>query len=55
MVLVSTIHKAKGKEFDEVFLMLSNATCVDNSERRLLYVGMTRAKSRLSTHYREII
>ena len=51
-ILVSTIHKAKGKEFDEVFLMLSNATCVDNSERRLLYVGMTRAKSRLSIHYR---
>lgn len=40
---ISTIHKAKGKEFDNVIMMLQNVQ--DNSYfRRLYYVGMTRAK-----------
>ncbi|MFC0261301.1 RecQ family ATP-dependent DNA helicase [Fontibacter flavus] len=50
--LVSTIHKAKGKEFDQVYIMLTQSDCRDDQERRLLYVGMTRAKSLLSIHYR---
>jgi ATP-dependent DNA helicase RecQ len=51
-VLVSTIHKAKGKEFDQVYMMLNQSDFRDDQERRLLYVGMTRAKSLLSIHYR---
>ncbi len=49
-VLVSTIHKAKGKEFDHVFLMLDNFMPDTDAEKRLLYVAMTRAKQRLTIH-----
>ena len=49
-IIVSTIHKAKGKEFDNVFLMLNNYNSVTDSEKRLLYVAMTRAKQNLSIH-----
>ena len=45
-VLVSTIHKAKGKEFDCVIL-LARHRHVDDELRRLFYVGMTRAKKQL--------
>ncbi len=50
-VLVSTIHKAKGREFDQVFLMLQQRQVKEEKEKRLLYVGMTRAKNFLSIHY----
>uniref|UniRef100_UPI00359322BE 3'-5' exonuclease n=1 Tax=Aquiflexum sp. TaxID=1872584 RepID=UPI00359322BE len=50
-VLVSTIHKAKGREFDQVFLLLQQKQVREDKEKRLLYVGMTRAKSLLSIHY----
>ncbi|WP_194775450.1 RecQ family ATP-dependent DNA helicase [Pararhodonellum marinum] len=49
-ILVSTIHKAKGREFDQVFLMLQQRQVKEDKEKRLLYVGMTRAKSLLSIH-----
>lgn len=49
-ILVSTIHKAKGKEFDNVFLMLENFNADTDEARRLLYVAMTRAKRNLSIH-----
>ncbi len=49
-IFVSTIHKAKGKEFDNVFLML-DGYYPDNDEKiRLLYVAMTRAKQNLTIH-----
>jgi len=51
-VSVSTFHKAKGKEFDHVFLLYDNAQYIDDAEKRLLYVGMTRAKKSLHIHYR---
>lgn len=41
--MISTIHKSKGKEFDNVVLMLENAKDSDYF-KRLYYVGMTRAK-----------
>lgn len=47
---VSTIHKAKGKEFDNVFLLLPNLNLDNDEKRRLLYVAMTRAKSNLIIH-----
>jgi ATP-dependent DNA helicase RecQ len=49
-VLVSTMHKAKGKEFDSVFVHLDNFPLYKDEEVRLLYVACTRAKSRLSIH-----
>lgn len=49
-VFVSTIHKAKGKEFDSVFLLLKNFGGKDDDQKRQVYVAMTRAKSRLSIH-----
>jgi len=45
-VLVSTIHKSKGKEFDTVVLIAHNMILNDNFIR-LFYVGMTRAKNKL--------
>ncbi len=49
-IFVSTIHKAKGKEFDHVFLMLENFNSATDKEKRLLYVAMTRAKTNLTIH-----
>lgn len=49
-IFVSTIHKAKGKEFDNVFLMLDNFNLVSDSDKRQLYVAMTRAKQNLTVH-----
>ncbi len=46
-VVVSTIHKSKGLEFESVVL-LANKPIRSDAELRLYYVGMTRAKERLS-------
>ncbi len=57
-VILSTIHGAKGLEFDTVFLVdivddeipgSNNASDVElEEERRIFYVGMTRAKKNLN-------
>lgn len=49
-VFVSTIHKSKGKEFDNVFLLLQNISVEMDEDIRRLYVAMTRARSNLSIH-----
>lgn len=49
-IFVSTIHKAKGREFDNVFLMLENFNPTTDEVKRLLYVAMTRAKRNLTIH-----
>lgn len=49
-VYVSTIHKAKGREFDSVYMLLGRYQLKDDSARRVLYVGMTRAKTNLYIH-----
>ena len=49
-IFVSTIHKAKGKEFDNVFIMLENFKYHIDEKKRQLYVGMTRAKNNLTIH-----
>jgi len=49
-VVVSTIHKAKGREFDDVYMLLSQPQHVTDDELRRYYVGMTRAKQRLFVH-----
>ena len=46
-VVVSTIHKAKGREFDDVYMLLSDYYPKDDNLIRRFYVGMTRAKNRL--------
>jgi len=50
-IFVSTIHKAKGREFDNVFLMLDKFNPGTNEAIRQLYVAMTRAKRNLTIHY----
>ena len=50
-IIVSTIHKAKGKEFDNVFLMLDSFNTGTDDAKRQLYVAMTRAKQNLTVHY----
>lgn len=49
-IFVSTIHKAKGKEFDNVFLMLENFDVSTDAAKRQVYVAMTRAKQSLTIH-----
>ena len=49
-VVVSTIHKAKGREFDDVYMLVSDGYCKDDHLMRRYYVGITRAKNRLFIH-----
>lgn len=49
-VIVSTIHKAKGREFDTVHMMLKDTDATTEEQRRVIYVGMTRAKQALRIH-----
>ncbi len=50
-VMVSTIHKAKGREFDQVYMYLNCPSISTDEEKRKLYVGFTRAKRYLNIHY----
>jgi len=50
-VIVSTVHKAKGKEFDNVFVLLSSLDISKDEDKRVFYVAITRAKSNLQVHY----
>ncbi|MCJ0742201.1 RecQ family ATP-dependent DNA helicase [Pedobacter montanisoli] len=50
-IFVSTMHKAKGREFDNVFLMLENFNPTTDEDKRLLYVAMTRAKRNMTIHF----
>ncbi|MDE6652792.1 MAG: RecQ family ATP-dependent DNA helicase [Muribaculaceae bacterium] len=49
-VVVSTIHKAKGREFDDVYMIVHNTRAIQNKDLRRYYVGATRAKERLFIH-----
>ena len=49
-VLVSTIHKTKGREFDTVYMMLARNEEETAENIRKLYVGMTRARKSLYIH-----
>lgn len=49
-VVVSTIHKAKGLEFDDVYMLVKEPDNITAEILRRYYVGVTRAKSRLFIH-----
>lgn len=49
-VVVSTIHKAKGREFDDVYMLITDGYLKDDHLLRRYYVGITRAKNRLFVH-----
>jgi len=49
-IIVSTMHKAKGKEYDHVFMMLEDYKYASAESRRLLYVASSRAKKTLHIH-----
>ena len=50
VVIISTIHKSKGREFDNVYMYLNNVSCRSDQDKRKLYVGLTRAKKKLYIH-----
>ena len=54
-VVVSTIHKAKGREFDDVYMLLTQQRSINDDVMRRYYVGMTRAKKHLSVHTNSMI
>lgn len=49
-VVVSTIHKAKGHEFDHVLMLITHPEHPTDDILRRYYVGMTRAKRTLTIH-----
>lgn len=49
-VIVSTIHKSKGREYDNVYMMVTGRVALTEEQCRKFYVGITRAKKRLSIH-----
>ncbi|MBQ2823737.1 MAG: RecQ family ATP-dependent DNA helicase [Oscillospiraceae bacterium] len=51
VVTVSTMHKSKGREFDNVYMLCRDVSMSCDEEKRKLYVAMTRAKSQLHIHY----
>ena len=54
VILVSTMHKAKGKEFDNVFLLLNHYPLKTEEKKRVLYVAISRAKENLFIHTNSI-
>ena len=51
-IVVSTIHRSKGKEFDEVHVILQQEHHQNNSDyfKRLYYVALSRARTSLHIH-----
>ncbi|MGN1229468.1 MAG: RecQ family ATP-dependent DNA helicase [Prevotella sp.] len=49
-VVASTIHKAKGREFDDVYMLITEPQHLTDDVLRRYYVGVTRARERLFIH-----
>lgn len=49
-VTVSTIHKSKGREYDTVYMLISDDFSVNDEQIRRYYVGLTRAKQNLNIY-----
>ena len=49
-IVVSTIHKAKGHEFDHVLMLITHPEHPTDDILRRYYVGMTRGKRTLAIH-----
>ena len=49
-IFVSTVHQAKGKEFDNIFLCIHPGVSLTEEAKHILYVALTRAKSHLFIH-----
>ena len=54
-VVVSTIHKSKGMEYDDVYMLVSGPQYVTDDVLRRYYVGITRAKQRLFIHTKSAV
>lgn len=51
-IFVGTIHKAKGREFDTVHLLVDNPATTNPEDLRTIYVGLTRARHSLYIYER---
>ncbi|TXD83230.1 RecQ family ATP-dependent DNA helicase [Subsaximicrobium wynnwilliamsii] len=49
-IIIATLHKSKGKEFDHVYLLLEDYDFAKTESKRVLYVGCSRAKLSLQLH-----
>ena len=49
-IVVSTIHKSKGREFDDVFMLVSEPPHITDEKMRRYFVAITRARRRLFIH-----
>ena len=49
-VIISTMHKAKGREFNHVWLLLEDYNISTDETKRLVYVACSRAKDSLHIH-----
>lgn len=54
-VIVSTIHKSKGLEFDDVHILISEPKYLTDESLRSYYVGITRAKRRLFLYNNSVL
>ena len=49
-IIIATMHKSKGKEFDHVYLLLEDYDFSKTESKRVVYVGCSRAKLSLQIH-----
>ncbi len=49
-LIVANIHKVKGMEFDNVYLLYDDTSYLEDDKIRELYVALTRAKKHLEVH-----
>jgi ATP-dependent DNA helicase RecQ len=49
-IVIATMHKSKGKEFDHVYLLLEDYDFGKTESKRVVYVGCSRAKLSLQIH-----